>query len=67
MPVVIADLSKIENITPESLQSIGYTYNSITDKWNISDSAADYVFTGNKLLNFDLPGTLKVITYPEAW
>ena len=67
VPVVIADLSKIENITPESLQSIGYTYNSITDKWNISDSAADYVFTGNKLLNFDLPGTLKVITYPEAW
>ncbi len=67
VPVVIADLSKIENITPQHLQSIGYTYNAATDKWNISDSAADYVFTGNQILNFTLPGTLKVIVYPATW
>lgn len=67
VPVVIADLSKIENITPQQLQSIGYTYSAETDKWNISDSAADYVFTGHQLLNFELPGTLKVIVYPAAW
>ncbi len=67
VPIVIADLSKIENITPQHLQSIGYTYNSITDKWNISDTAADYVFTGNQILNFTLPGTLKVIVYPATW
>ncbi|MEI2708686.1 MAG: hypothetical protein V9E96_06650 [Chitinophagaceae bacterium] len=28
VPVVIADLSKLENITPASLESIGYTYNA---------------------------------------
>jgi (E)-4-hydroxy-3-methylbut-2-enyl-diphosphate synthase len=67
VPVVIADFSKIENITPQNLQSIGYTYNDITDKWTISDSAADYIFTGNQLLPFSLPGTLKVIVYPAAW
>lgn len=67
VPVVIADLSKIENITPQHLQSIGYTYNEATDKWNISDAAADYVFTGNQLLDFTLPGTLKVIVYPATW
>lgn len=67
VPVVIADLSKIENINPQHLQSIGYTYDEATDKWNISDSAADYVFTGHQLLNFELPGTLKVIVYPAAW
>ena len=67
VPVVIADMGKIENITAQHLQSIGYTYNAATDKWNISDSAADYVFTGHQLLNFDLPGTLKVIVYPAAW
>lgn len=67
VPVVIADLSKIENINPQHLQSIGYTYDAATDKWNISDSAADYVFTGHQLLNFELPGTLKVIVYPAAW
>ena len=67
VPVVIADLSKIGNITHEDLQSIGYTYVEATDKWNISDSAADYMFTGNQLLDFELPGTLKVIVFPATW
>ena len=26
----------------------------------------DYIFTGHQLLNFDLPGTLKVIVYPAT-
>ena len=67
VPVVIADLSKIEKILAKDLQSVGYTYNETTDKWNISDAAADYIFTGNQLLDFELPGTLKVIVYPGAW
>ncbi len=67
VPVVIADLSKINNITPEHLESIGYRYDVLTDKWNISDAAADYIFTGHQLLNFSLPGTLKVIVYPATW
>lgn len=67
VPVVIADLSKLEAITPESLQSVGYTYDEPSDKWNISDAAADYIFTGNKMVPFALPGTLKVITYPATW
>jgi len=66
VPVVIADLSKLENITPASLQSVGYTYNKITDKWNISDGAADYIFTGKAMPDFALPGTLSVITWPKA-
>ncbi|HEX2630668.1 MAG TPA: (E)-4-hydroxy-3-methylbut-2-enyl-diphosphate synthase [Chitinophagaceae bacterium] len=67
VPVVVADLSKIEKITPSHLQSIGYTYDEATDKWNIGDAAADYLFTGNQLLSFELPGTLKVIVYPATW
>jgi (E)-4-hydroxy-3-methylbut-2-enyl-diphosphate synthase len=67
VPVVIADLSKIESITPQHLQSVGYTYDAITDKWNISDAAADYIFTGHQVLDFALPGTLRVITYPATW
>jgi (E)-4-hydroxy-3-methylbut-2-enyl-diphosphate synthase len=67
VPVVIADFSKIEMITLKHLESIGYTYDAPSDKWNISDAAADYVFTGHQLLNFALPGTLKVITYPATW
>ena len=67
VPVVIADLSKLQTITPKDLQSIGYSYDEITDKWTIADTAADYVFIGHTILDFALPGTLKVIVYPAAW
>ena len=67
VPVVIADLSKQKEITPVSLQSIGYTYNQESDKWNISDGAADFIFTANKEVDFSLPGTLKVFSYYDTW
>ena len=67
VPVVIADLSKLSSISPKDLEAVGYTYNEATDKWAISDTAADYIFTGHHLLDFHLPGTLKVIVYPAAW
>ncbi len=67
VPVVIADISKTENITPETLQAIGYTYNAVTDKWLISDTAADYLFVANNKIDFALPGTLKVIAYYKTW
>lgn len=62
VPVVIADMSHLEKITRESLLAIGYTYNADIDKWSIGDAAADYVFVGNKTVDFDLPGTLRIIT-----
>jgi (E)-4-hydroxy-3-methylbut-2-enyl-diphosphate synthase len=67
VPVVIADLSRLKKIEPADLQKVGYTYDVATDKWNISDTAADYIFTGHSLLNFELPGTLRVLTYPASW
>ena len=67
VPVVIADLSKLTTIQPSDLQQVGYTYDAATDKWNISDTAADYIFTAHTLLSFELPGTLRVLVYPAAW
>lgn len=67
VPVVIADLSKAEMITPKTLESVGYHYDETTDKWNIGDQAADYIFTGSKIPDFALPGTLRVIVYPYAY
>jgi (E)-4-hydroxy-3-methylbut-2-enyl-diphosphate synthase len=67
VPVVIADFSKVTQITPSHLEAIGYKYDALTDKWAIGDAAADYIFTGNQLLDFALPGTLKVIVYPATY
>ncbi len=67
VPVVVADFMQKEDIQPADLQAVGYTYNEATDKWNISDAAADYIYTAGKHLSFALPGTLKVICNAAAW
>ena len=67
VPIVVADLSRIERITAEDLKSIGYSYDANLDKWTIGDAAADCVFTGHQVLDFELPGTLKVIVFPATW
>ncbi len=67
VPVVVADLSSRDSITPADLQSIGYTYDEPTDKWSIGDAAADYVYTGSNPITFALPGTLKNIVHAAAW
>ncbi|MGX5818307.1 (E)-4-hydroxy-3-methylbut-2-enyl-diphosphate synthase [Chitinophaga lutea] len=67
VPVVVADLSHLPLPSHTDLQPIGYTYDEPTDKWNIGDAAADYIFTGNHLLSFALPGTLRVIVQHPTW
>ena len=67
VPVVVADLSKAGEITTATLQRIGYSYDKASDKWNISDMAADYIFYEGAELPFALPGTLKVILPAKNW
>ncbi|MBE2230705.1 MAG: (E)-4-hydroxy-3-methylbut-2-enyl-diphosphate synthase [Chitinophagaceae bacterium] len=67
VPVVIADLSRLTSLSPADLRSVGYTYDAPTDKWMIGDAAADFIFTGNHRPSFELPGTLKVICWPDTW
>lgn len=67
VPVVLANLKEEENLQPADLEAIGYKYDEATDKWNIGDGAADYIYLGNKSINFALPGTLKVICSYDVW
>ncbi|MDI3320175.1 (E)-4-hydroxy-3-methylbut-2-enyl-diphosphate synthase [Pinibacter soli] len=67
VPVVVANFSKHSAISPADLENIGYKYDEPSDKWTIGDAAADYIFTGNNLIHFALPGTLKVIMHAHAW
>jgi (E)-4-hydroxy-3-methylbut-2-enyl-diphosphate synthase len=66
VPVVVADLSHLPTIQPSDLVAIGYTYDAATDKWAISDAAADYVFIGQTPLDFNLPGTLSIVASPAV-
>ena len=67
VPVVIADLMQAGIICHEDMPSIGYTYDPLSDKWHIADGAADYIYTAGKLINFPLPGTLKIICDYSTW
>jgi (E)-4-hydroxy-3-methylbut-2-enyl-diphosphate synthase len=67
VPVVLADFMLAENIIPGDLKTIGYTYNEPTDKWHIADAAADFIYTADKMVDFDLPGTLRVICNHATW
>ncbi len=67
VPVVVADLMQAENVSRTDLQAVGYSYDAASDKWNISDAAADYLYTAKKLIDFDLPGTLRVICDHAVW
>lgn len=67
VPVVVANFTHSETLSPSQLQSIGYDYDEATDKWMIGDAAADFIYTGKQTLNFSLPGTLKNIVDADVW
>jgi (E)-4-hydroxy-3-methylbut-2-enyl-diphosphate synthase len=67
VPRIISDLSQKEDISPATLFGIGYNYSVSLDKWNLTDMASDFVYTGNKPLGFEIPGTLGVIINNEVW
>lgn len=67
VPRVIADFSTKEKVTAASLFALGYSYSVPLDKWNISDMACDYVFLGDRTVNFEIPGTLGLICNHPTW
>ncbi len=67
VPVVIADMSDKTGLIPANFYGFGYNYSVTLDKWNLQDLAADYVYIGSNLLNFEVPGTLGVICDCHTW
>jgi len=67
VPRVLADFSSKEMITPATFFACGYNYSVQLDKWNLSDQAADYVYAGDNVVEFELPGTLGIIYNSETW
>jgi (E)-4-hydroxy-3-methylbut-2-enyl-diphosphate synthase len=67
VPVVVADFSEAAGIAPQDLVAIGYRYDEANDKWTIGDAAADFIYTGNKVIDFELPGTLLPVCDHSTW
>lgn len=67
VPVVISDFCLKGKITQASLFSLGYKYSVPLDKWQIADMACDYVFCGNSIIDFAIPGHLGIIYNHKTW
>lgn len=73
VPRVIADFSveghaeRSRSITPKTLFSVGYNYSVPLNKWNLTDQACDYIFVGNKKIDFKIPETLGLIYNYSTW
>ncbi|MBU0475366.1 MAG: (E)-4-hydroxy-3-methylbut-2-enyl-diphosphate synthase [Bacteroidetes bacterium] len=64
VPIVVADFSR-QNIDYNTLEEIGYTFQN--DKWNMSDSSADYIYLGNQIPEIELPQNLFGIVDFSKW
>ncbi|BDD10423.1 4-hydroxy-3-methylbut-2-en-1-yl diphosphate synthase (flavodoxin) [Fulvitalea axinellae] len=69
VPRVIADMHDVAEtgVTNKDLGAVGHHYLSATDKWHLADMAADYVYTGDFPMDFELPSALKEVVDFEAW
>jgi (E)-4-hydroxy-3-methylbut-2-enyl-diphosphate synthase len=67
VPRVVADYSNRKIISQKDLIDIGYTYDEPSDKWNLSDFAADLIYLGKNILPFDCPNGLNAIYDFETW
>lgn len=67
VPKVIADMSKIENIEFNDFENIGYKYDEETDKWSLTDIAADIIYLGENELRLEPPVNLKIIYDYGKW
>ena len=66
-PIVIADLNSKLEIKPANFFGFGYNYSVQLDKWNLQEQAADYVYIASNEINFEIPGTLRVIIDYPKW
>ncbi len=67
VPRVVSDFSRRKISSPKDLIDIGYTYDESTDKWSLSDTAADLIYLGDNILPFNCPNGLNAIYDYKVW
>ncbi len=67
LPVVVSDLSRVSELNASTLSLVGYNFDTVNDKWNISDVAPDYLYLGKKDPNMELPEASGKIYDYEVW
>jgi (E)-4-hydroxy-3-methylbut-2-enyl-diphosphate synthase len=67
VPRVIADFGKAGLSNYSDLTALGYVYDPLPDKWNMSDGAADFIYLAKNEPGFELPNGLRAIYDYGFW
>jgi (E)-4-hydroxy-3-methylbut-2-enyl-diphosphate synthase len=67
VPRVFSDYSTRKIISHKDLTDVGYSYDLASDKWNMTDQAADLIYLGKQTPPFDIPMGMKAVHDYEHW
>lgn len=67
VPRVVVDISQRNLKDPFILTDVGYKYDAILDKYHMGDQSVDFVYLGDGLPSFTMPGNLKQLYNYATW
>ncbi|MFD0763646.1 (E)-4-hydroxy-3-methylbut-2-enyl-diphosphate synthase [Mucilaginibacter lutimaris] len=67
VPRVVVDLSAANLKDPAVMNDAGYLYSALLDKYNMAEQSVDFVYMGDSLPSFTLPGNLKQLYNYATW
>ena len=67
VPRVVVDLSQANLKDPAVMNDAGYIYSPMLDKYNMAEQSVDFVYLGDSLPSFTLPGNLKQLYNYPTW
>ncbi len=67
VPRVVVDISKKNLKDPHTLTDVGYRYDLWLDKYHMGEQSVDFVYLGDTLPSFAMPGNLKQLYNYTTW
>ena len=67
VPRVVLDISADHLKNPEVLAAAGYLYSPLLDKYHMGEQSVDFVYLGQKIPSFSMPGNLKQLYDYRTW
>lgn len=67
VPRVVVDISGQNLRDPSIMDTVGYRYDPLLDKYHMGDQSVDFVFLADNLPHFVMPGNLKQLYNYRTW
>jgi len=67
VPRVVVDISEQNLRGPSIMDTVGYRYDPLLDKYHMGDQSVDFVYLADNLPHFVMPGNLKQLYNYRTW